>query len=122
MGLGENKFYAYEKAIGENKDVADSILLNFQLENKSLGFLLTNIFFLLLIAIYDKLNKIFFLYTNDEYLLLISISLIFPWLNQIESGIDGFLTGVFSSILLYICSTIILKVIRNRFMKNELEL
>lgn len=111
-----------EKSIGENKDVADSILLNFQLENKSLGFLLTNIFFLLLIAIYDKLNKIFFLYTNDEYLLLISISLIFPWLNQIESGIDGFLTGVFSSILLYICSTIILKVIRNRFMKNELEL
>lgn len=103
-----------EKAIGENRDVADSILLNFQLENKSIGFILTNLFFLLLITIYDKINKLFFLYTSEAFLLLLSISLIFPWLNQIESGIDGFMTGLFSSVLLYIVSTFVLKIIRCR--------
>lgn len=101
-----------ENTIGDNHDVADSILLNFQLENKFVGFLIANLFFLLLIYIYDKINKIFYLYTNEEYLLIISISLLFPWLNQIESGIEGFVTGLFSAVLLLLISSIVFKCLR----------
>lgn len=101
-----------EGAIGNNVDVADSILLHFQMENKHLGFLLSNLFFLFLIFIYDKMNNIFYQYTHEEFLLIIFISQLYPWLNQIEYGFDTFTTGIFSAILLGVVCTFVMKFIR----------
>lgn len=104
-----------EKTIGNNVDVADSVLLHFQLENQSFGFFLSLLFFLFLIKIYDKLREIVWYRTGDIFLLPLFVAAIFPWLDRCEIGVDAFLSGLINFILLLFVFIFLFKVLRYRY-------
>lgn len=108
-----------EKDIGNGVDVADSVLLHFQLDCQAIGFIISNLFFLFLLAVYTRLQK---LCTNFkiEYLPPVFFAFVFPWLDRCEYCVDNFTTGFFQNSLLVVILSFILKVISQfRFLKNS---
>lgn len=99
-----------EQEIGNGNDVADSVLLHFQMESQYLGFLLSNLFFLMIISIYNKIMKecrrIKIVYLSPFF-----VAVIFPWLDRCEYGVDGFTSGIFQNMLQLIVLALVLKVL-----------
>lgn len=99
-----------EQEIGQGNDVADSVLLHFQMECQYLGFLLSNLFFLLIISVYNRIMKECRRF-KSPYLFPFFVAVIFPWLDRCENGVDGFTSGIFHTILQLIVLLLILKVL-----------
>lgn len=108
-----------EKDIGNGVDVADSVLLHFQLDCQALGFIMSNLFFLFLLSIYNRLLKL----SNNlkiEYLPPVFFAFVFPWLDRCEFCVDNFTTGLFQNLLLIVILSFLLKAISQfRFLRNS---